>query len=61
MGTDRGSDQDAGSYLIEMEPEELRLLIHSAAIGAPNVGTAEDVANLRKLLVRLQELRDGTA
>ena len=61
MGTDRETDQDSGSYLIELDREELRLLIHAAAIGAPNAGTTEDVARLRKLLVKLQGVHDGAA
>ncbi len=47
--------------MIELDREELRLLIHAAAIGAPHAGMAEDVARLRKLLVKLQGVRDGTA
>lgn len=61
MGTDGRPDQDPDSYLIELDAEELRLPIHSAALGAPGAGTSEDVANLRKLLVKLQGVRDGTA
>ncbi len=47
--------------MIELEDEELRLLVHSAALGAPHAGTAKDVGKLRKLLVKLKGVRDGTA
>ncbi len=61
MGTDGDTDQTPDSYLIELEGEELRLLIHAAAIGRVNVGSSEDVARLTKLLQRLQGVCDGSA
>lgn len=57
MGTDGKPDSPA-SINIELDREDLRLLIHAAALGAPNVGSAEDTARLRKLLQRLQGVKN---
>lgn len=46
--------------MIEVTTEELDLLIHAAATGAPGLA-ARDKEQVRELIQRLQEISDGPA